>query len=82
MKQITIDCADAQNSQELHRLLARELQFPTWYGNNLDALHDLLTAISEETQLTLLHPGDFAKGFRRVMADAEKENPKLTITIL
>jgi len=25
------------------RQIALELQFPTWFGNNLDALHDVLT---------------------------------------
>ena len=82
MKTITIDCASAENSRALHRLFADALNAPDWYGHNLDALHDLLTGICEETNLTLLNLGDFAKGFRRVLQDSQEENPRLTILIL
>lgn len=82
MKEITIDCASAENSRELHRLFADTLEAPEWYGHNLDALHDLLTGICEDTALTLLNLGEFAKGFRRVLQDSQKANPFLTITII
>lgn len=82
MKEITIDCASAENSRQLHRLFAQHMAFPDWYGHNLDALHDLLTGICEETSLTLLNLGDFAKGFRRVLQDSQEENPFLTVTII
>lgn len=82
MKEITIDCTSAENSHDLHRLLADALEAPGWYGHNLDALHDLLTGICEETALILLNLGDFAKGFRRVLQDSQEENPFLTVIII
>ncbi|WP_024866194.1 barstar family protein [Butyrivibrio sp. FCS014] len=38
-----IDLKDITNKSELHRLLSRELPLPDYYGNNLDALYDVLT---------------------------------------
>lgn len=85
MKQITVNCAAIQNLQELHALLKKELSFPDWYGSNLDALHDCLTAIAEETQLTFLHfsalPFSTA-GLLRVLQDSENENPNLNISLV
>ena len=82
MKEITIDCAAIQNPRQLHRELAAALSFPEWYGNNLDALHDCLTEIGEDTLLTLIRfgsMGSFANGFRRVLQDCEETNPHLQI---
>ncbi len=85
MKQVTISCIRIDTPRQLHAALAEALEFPRWYGCNLDALHDCLTAISEETELILTGfsslPG-FANGFRRVLADCEEENHNLTVTIL
>ena len=83
MKEFYIDCTGL-GKEDLHRALAECLDFPDWYGNNLDALYDELTAISQETLLVLYQfdtMGDFRKGFRRVLRDAEQENPKLHIAL-
>jgi RNAse (barnase) inhibitor barstar len=79
-----IDCAQIHSKQELHRILAEILHFPAYYGNNLDALYDCLTDISENTHLILQnwdHAAPFARGFKFVFDDAETENPHLFITI-
>ena len=84
MKEITIDCAGLDTPRTLHNALAEALAFPGWYGHNLDALHDLLTAIGEDTRLTLLHfdaLGNLGRGFRRVMQDAALENPHCEVHI-
>lgn len=78
MKEITIDCVNLENPRALHQALSEALDFPAWYGHNLDALHDMLTSLAEDTALTLLHLdalGRFAMGFRRVMEDSQIENP-------
>lgn len=86
MKQATLDCRGFVPRSELHRAFSEALSFPDHYGNNLDALHDCLTAISEETQLTLLYwdtaetsLGRYAAALKRVLMDSEQENPKLHI---
>lgn len=82
MKTITINCAEISSMAELHRILSRELTFPDWYGNNLDALHDCLTAICEDTQIVFLHFSALpfrSTGLLRVLRDSEQENPHLEV---
>jgi len=85
MKEIVINCANIGSITEMHEILARELHFPGWYGRNLDALHDCLTSICEETQLTFLHfsalPFPSAR-LLRVLRDSENENEKLDISLV
>ena len=85
MKEITINCAEIGTMAEMHAILARELNFPDWYGRNLDALHDCLTAICEQTQITFLHfpalPFPSA-GLLRVLRDSENENKNLEIFLV
>ena len=83
MKKIRIDCTGF-SKEDLHCALAESLNFPEWYGKNLDALHDALTEISEDVQLTLVHFDDMKscrRGFLRVFTDAMDDNPHLDITI-
>ena len=85
MKEITINCCGLESPRALHRALAEALDFPDWYGCNLDALHDCLTEISGDIHLTLLHLdslGIFANSFYRVLQDAVDENPHLQVTII
>lgn len=85
MKDITINCAGIDSMGALHDILARELDFPQWYGRNLDALHDCLGAIREETRITFLHFSALpfpTAGLLRVLRDSEVENPGLRIALL
>ena len=81
MKEFYIDCTGL-GKEDLHRVLAETLDFPEWYGNNLDALHDALTEIGEDVRLTLVHFDDMkncCRGFLRVFTDAVEENLHLTV---
>ena len=85
MKEIVINCAEIRTRDELHDVLARELNFPVWYGRNLDALHDCLAAVCEETQITFLHFSALpfpAAGLLRVLKDSQQENDKLKISLV
>lgn len=86
MKEVTLDCRGFVPRSALHKVFAEALSFPDHYGCNLDALHDCLTAVSEETRLTLLHwnaaedgLGRYAAALKRVLTDSESENPLLHI---
>lgn len=83
MKKITIDCRDIATPRQLHDLLADALSFPEWYGSNLDALHDCLAAICEDTHLYVSNfstlPPTF-RGFHLVLQDAENENPHFYVS--
>ena len=87
MKEVTLDCRGFVPRSELHKAFAGALSFPDHYGNNLDALHDCLTVLNEDTHLTLLHwaaaeegLGKYAQALKRVLTDAMQENPNLHIT--
>ena len=43
MKQIVLDFRDARTPSGIHRVLAEGLDFPPYYGANLDALWDCLS---------------------------------------
>ncbi len=77
-----IDCANIGTPHELHRRIAQTLDFPEWYGHNLDGLYDCLCAISRDTRLTLrdLAPqAHFSLAFYSVLTDAAKVNPHFTV---
>ncbi len=82
MKEIYIDCKEMESPRQLHQALAEGLEFPDYYGNNLDALFDCLTEIGIPTRLSVKNIeelGIFAGGFCRVLEDAGEENPFLEV---
>ena len=88
MRYAIIEGAAVGSMDRLHRLLAEQLDFPAWYGGNLDALYDCLTDLMEETSIILLHNLALAETlgtgygrFCRVLTDAAAENPNLHIQI-
>ncbi len=78
---MTLDCTNLTDARALHRALAETLNFPDWYGHNLDALFDCLTELGE-TELTVIGLPHWAHGFRATLEDAMAENPLLHIHIL
>ena len=87
MKEITIDCRGFVPRSDLHKAFADALSFPDHYGNNLDALHDCLTDISEDTRLHLLNwtdaekkLGSYARTAKRAILEAAIENKNLAVT--
>lgn len=88
MRRCLIDGNEIVSKVQLHETLASKLQFPEWYGGNLDALHDCLTSISEETVITVINfqslaenLGRYAKLFVRVIEDSAAENSAVTLNI-
>ena len=87
MKTVTLDVRNIETVGALHIYLQYMLDFPAYYGRNLDALHDLLTEWSEETKIVLLADGvkgenaAYLPRLARVMNDAAQENEKLSVEI-
>ena len=47
MKIIVIDFSKCKYPMDLHNEIRKKLELPEWYGNNLDALWDMLTGFIE-----------------------------------
>ena len=86
MKFAIIDGNAVASMEDIHQTLARQLEFPEWYGGNLDALHDCLTDLHEEIDLSIVHAdalletlGSVYGRLCRVLSDAAEENPYLKL---
>ena len=82
----TIDLAGVTTPAELHRRIRVVLPCPAWYGNNLDALYDLLTEQGSGWQVTFLHTEEtdtllpaYMASLRRLCRRAMAETPGLTV---
>ena len=47
MKTVVIDFSKCKYPLDLHNEIREKLELPEWYGNNLDALWDMLTGFIE-----------------------------------
>ena len=79
---------EIDSKSALHDRLQEALQLPSYYGRNLDALFDVLTERSEETELLITQwetlaecLGHYAAALMDTLYDAAKENPNLTVKV-
>ena len=83
MKTIKLDVTNINTVKALHVYLAYALDLPSYYGKNLDALHDVLGEIGEQTCIVLAgEPASeemaaYLPRLARVLEDAAQENPAL-----
>lgn len=83
---VYLDGLAMHTPQDTHVYLAKKFSAPAYYGNNLDALYELLTELCQPTQVRVgnaqdaaLQLGDYADRLWRVLRDAAAENPMLTV---
>ena len=74
--------------ESAHDHLARQLQFPAYYGRNLDALYDLLTEQRDPLEITFHHTqqmktqlGVYGSTLLHTLQEAENDNLSLTIHV-
>lgn len=88
IKKVILDFNGTETREEIHGILKRELRFPDYYGNNLDALYDCLTDIHEDTAIGFYWTEDdsliseYLRRTQLVFADAEEENAHLAVFFL
>lgn len=62
MRKIRISIARIKEAKAAHDYLRKKLGCEWYTGSNLDALHDALTSITEDTEIVLARRGAAAKG--------------------
>lgn len=83
---VIINCENLQNRKQAHEYLAQMLDFPEYYGKNLDALFDCLTELNDCTIVLTgeeaLSENSYGAKVRKVMEKAAKSNSGLTLEVL
>jgi len=86
MKEILIDCAQMTDKKTAHEYLASVLEFPEYYGGNLDALYDCLSELPP-CHVTLLNfsalsaLGEYGEAMRNVFVDVSLNTSDFEMTI-
>lgn len=88
MENIRIDCSAIDTADGFHEALAQALDFPDYYGKNLDALYDCLTEDFTDRELILdnwhsleYKLKDYSGKALYVFHQACLENRHLTVTL-
>lgn len=55
MKEFNIDGRKMTTQDELFKHLSELMWFPNYFGNNIDALWDILTQVSDETEIHFIN---------------------------
>lgn len=92
MRKVELNFNIPHTKSQLHEYLKDKLDLPDYYGENLDALYDCLTEISEPTAIGMYsaytdydeEDHDMALYFekvKKVFLDAEEDNKALAVFI-
>jgi ribonuclease inhibitor len=85
---VELDCRKMTDRKAAHAYLKQALALPVYYGNNLDALYDLMTDREEETVLVLGYwrqlgalLGDYGISLLETLREASEAHPKVEIIL-
>lgn len=87
MKKVILNCGKLLQREQAHMYLAEMLDFPDYYGKNLDALYDCLTEMGEcvivlEGEDILRESEGYGAKVLNVLKEAAHTNPGLKLLIL
>ena len=76
------------NREQLHEEIARQLAFPDYYGENLDALWDILSSWAEPLEINVVNSegliqylGGYGEAILELFQEAEDENAAITVSL-
>ena len=82
----TIDLYGAESRAEIHKRIRKGLPVPEYYGNNLDALHDVLAEcangtkiVFENTTKTAPNMRGYVEALRWMCSETTEEYPEIQI---
>ena len=83
---IVLNCKNLTQRGQAHQYLAQMLNFPDYYGKNLDALFDCLTELGDRTIILdggadLPRSGGYGAKVLKVFEEAALANPRLRLEI-
>ena len=83
---IILNCENLTQRGQAHQYLAQMLDFPDYYGKNLDALFDCLTGLGDCTIILdggadLSRNGGYGAKVLKVLEEAALANPRLRLEI-
>lgn len=88
MKTLIIDSRRCKTKELTFAYLGKKLDFPPYFGNNLDALHDILTSYSEPIHFQIRYPASFetnlgvwGKNLLKVFQSAADENMNISVEV-
>ena len=88
MRDITLDVTSFEEKISLHRYLKETLDFPFYYGGNLDALYDELSSETEPIHILLRYAKNpqgamiaYTPRLLTVFEDAAKNNYNLKVSL-
>jgi ribonuclease inhibitor len=88
MKEIILDGKIMTSVEITHDYIKNNLDFPNYYGSNLDALWDVLTSISKPLKVILINKsavennvGYYEERLLEVFLEAESENKNFSLEI-
>lgn len=92
MRNIEINLADVKSFDEFHDLIREKLNFPEYYGRNLDAMHDCLTDIVDDVEVFFTGVKEcrevspemnaYMDGLERMLKDTSNQCDNLTFIML
>ena len=89
MRRVVLYGAEFDDVEKIHQTLAETLDFPNYYGKNLDALYDVLTDLDQPTRITLDLSGvsddnmlRYLERMSEVISDAVNENENVELEII
>jgi len=87
--QVIIDGRKMTDKQTLHAYLKEQCKFPDYYGNNLDALYDVLTDRQEPLEIRLEYAQElkeilcgYGEAFIETLEDAAASCQNIQVEIL
>ena len=87
--QVVIDGNKMKDKQTLHAYLKEQCKFPEYYGNNLDALYDVLTDRAEPLEIKVEHAEElkeilcgYGEAFIETLEDAAASSKNITLEII